>query len=517
MNLSKAMNKTARAEEKDQISKLSEKHPRGLLSALKNRGPVFRLRPRPIMTIVIFSFLAVITPFLFSILHASFFIEHLADSSQQSVLEVVQVTRDGKLLLDQIKGAERAVKQYGLFHGSSFRDLVSSRISDLSHTAQILRTSQIADLAPALERFSSRLEALEKAVLNPRITDRELTSAVKQFDGIYDEANQISGQINKSVDAKMTDLKNLSNESRKFLFGESILVIPLALLLIIFFSILFGRSLRQLEVGITDLGDSKLSQPIKVTGPRDIRELGIKLNWLRLRLQELENEKQKFLRHMSHELKTPVANFQEGTSLLADEIPGPLTKAQREVVSILQTNVQQFKQHITNLLDYNLVKFNQGTHPSKISIPQLIDEISIAHKLAVEARGLKFKSVGPSHKLTSDRSMLKAALDNVISNAINFSPDNGVVDVTWKIKGENVDFLVTDDGPGLKPGEIDKIFAPFFQGEARRRGPLKGSGIGLSVAMECVKSLGGELLAKNELNRGASFSISIPDLEFCRG
>jgi two-component system sensor histidine kinase GlrK len=395
--------------------------------------------------------------------------------------------------------------------------LVSSRITELSNTADGLKTSSVGNPGPAILRFSDGLKAIEATVLKPRVTDKELTSAINQFEGIYDEANHISGEINKSVDAKVTELKELSRESRKFLWGESILVIPIALLLIIFFTVLFGRSLHQLEDGITDLGDNKLSKPIKVSGPRDIRELGIKLNWLRLRLQELENEKHKFLRHMSHELKTPVANFQEGTSLLADEIPGPLTIAQKEVVSILQSNVQQFKQHITNLLDYNLVKFNQGTNPSKINIPQLIDEIAAAHKLALEGRGLKFRKVGPPYKLTADRSMLKAALDNVISNAINFSPDQGAVDVTWKVQGGKVAFQVTDDGPGLKPGETEKIFAPFFQGEARRRGPLKGSGIGLSVAMECVKSLGGEILAGNEIDRGACFNISVPDLELCGG
>jgi two-component system sensor histidine kinase GlrK len=473
----------------------------------------FRLRPRPILTILILSFLVVTTPFVFSILHASYFIEHQADQSQMALIDVVDATRDSKLLIDRIKGAERSVRQFKLFRKENFRELVASRLRELDQAIVDAETNDIGEHGPTIARFRNTLSKIKGAALKQKVTDRELASAIDAFDALYEDANLISTEINAAVDAKVSEFQKMSTESRKFLLGESILVIPITIALILFFTMLFGRPLRQLEASISDLGDNNLTQPIRVSGPRDFRELGVKLNWLRLRLQELENEKQKFLRQMSHELKTPVANFQEGTSLLADEIPGPLTEAQREVVRILETNVQQFKQHISNLLDYNLVKFNKGVCPSRIMVSQLVDEIVNAYKLGMDGRNISVNRRGKEVCITADRSMVKAALDNIISNAINFSPDNGTVDIDWKLEKNELWVKVTDDGPGLKSDEIPKIFAPFFQGAAKRRGPLKGSGIGLSVAKECINSLGGMIEAFNQPDRGACFRMSVPNRE----
>ncbi len=481
------------------------------LALLRRRA--FRLRPRPITSIVIFSFIAVTAPFLISIIHASHFIKDLAQSSEESVFAIVQVTRNGNLLLDQVKGAERALKQYKLFRNTSFHDLAASRLADIRNKVEDLRENNIGNLRPSLDEFSRNLEDIQSVVLQNQVSDQELQRTIDNFESLYDHGEQISQDIRLLVDSRVTTLNERSIESRRRLISEITMAIPIAILLITIFSMLFRRSMRQLEMAVADLGDNNLAKPVRVSGPRDIRELGTKLNWLRLRLQELENEKQKFLRHMSHELKTPVANFQEGSALLAEEIPGPLNPAQKEVVAILQLNVQQFKQHITNLLDYNLVKFNRGTNPSKVGAAQLVDEIVMAHKLMIEGRDLQLHKNGANIKFTSDRSMLKAALDNVISNSINFSPDGGRIDISWEMNGGKISFEVIDDGPGLKPEEINRIFDPFYQGEARRRGPLKGSGIGLSVAKECAISLGGDILARNQANRGACFEIKIPDLE----
>jgi two-component system sensor histidine kinase GlrK len=100
------------------------------------------------------------------------------------------------------------------------------------------------------------------------------------------------------------------------------------------------RPVRHLEQAIIRLGASRFDEAVKVGGPADLRQLGKRLDWLRQRLAELESDRERALRHVSHELKTPLTALKEGISLLREEVPGPLASGQREVVDILQHNVR---------------------------------------------------------------------------------------------------------------------------------------------------------------------------------
>src|SRR5258708_29729668 len=114
-----------------------------------------------------------------------------------------------------------------------------------------------------------------------------------------------------------------------------------------------ARPIRQLAHGIRRVGAGEFDSDIRVGGPADLKYLGGRLEWLRERLIELEQQKRLFLRHVSHELKTPLTALREGSELLADETAGPLSAGQREVVGILRQNSVRLQQLIEDLLDYH--------------------------------------------------------------------------------------------------------------------------------------------------------------------
>src|SRR6185295_16397780 len=117
------------------------------------------------------------------------------------------------------------------------------------------------------------------------------------------------------------------------LFGTAVaLAIALAL------SRYISRPVHELDAAIRQLGSEDFTRPIRVRGPEDLQTLGERLDWLRRRLGELEAEKNRFLRHLSHELKTPLTALREGTELLNDGIGGPLAPPQRQVVAIMRDN-----------------------------------------------------------------------------------------------------------------------------------------------------------------------------------
>ena len=126
----------------------------------------------------------------------------------------------------------------------------------------------------------------------------------------------------------------------------------LALAIALAFTRFIVRPIAELDASIRQLGSADFTRPIKVRGPEDLRYLGEQLDWLRRRLTELEAQKNRFLRNVSHELKTPLTALREGAELLNDGIAGALAPQQQQVVAIMRDNSVKLQRLIEDLLDY---------------------------------------------------------------------------------------------------------------------------------------------------------------------
>ena len=133
--------------------------------------------------------------------------------------------------------------------------------------------------------------------------------------------------------------------------------IVLAALLALAFGVWLTRPLKRLERAIAGLGENRMDHPVDIRGPSDMRSLGRRLEWLRLRLKELDEDKARFLRYTSHELKTPLAALREGVALLEDGVAGPMTADQREIARILGHNTATLQSQIEALLRFNAAAF----------------------------------------------------------------------------------------------------------------------------------------------------------------
>ena len=191
-----------------------------------------------------------------------------------------------------------------------------------------------------------------------------------------------------------------------------------------------ARPFQRLEHAIVDLGENRLSEPINIRGPSDVRRVSQQLEWLRLRLTELDADKARFLRHVSHELKTPLAALREGVALLQDGVTGELNTSQHEVVSILHQNTLALQGQIEALLRFNAAAFEaRQLRRRKTDLLALLHEQVEAQRLQWQARRLSVQVRGEPLSLPVDPDKLGAAIANLLSNAIRFSPDGGTVRV----------------------------------------------------------------------------------------
>ena len=250
--------------------------------------------------------------------------------------------------------------------------------------------------------------------------------------------------------------------------------------------------------------------PFESRGPRDLEELGARLDWLRQRLLELEQQKTSFLRHVSHELKTPLTAIRESSELLLDEVPGPMTPDQSDVARILQENGLRLQHLIENLLSYSsappaVSRVNART----VDLAALIRQVVSNQEIAGRAKDLRLELTLTPVTLQGDEEKLRSVMDNLISNAIKYSPRDGTISLSLREEGEHAVIEVMDEGPGIAPAERERVFEPFYQGSARYVSHVKGTGLGLALSRDYVLAHDGTINIADS-HHGARFRVRLP-------
>jgi two-component system sensor histidine kinase GlrK len=230
-----------------------------------------------------------------------------------------------------------------------------------------------------------------------------------------------------------------------------------------------------------------------------------------VRLLELAQERNRFLRHMSHELKTPLANIREGTELLMDGAVGELDSAQREVTTILRDNGIKLQQLIENLLSFSAWQARHaGLEISEFRLRPMVKSVLETHQLTLLAQRVHLDLKVQDIELRADRAKLKLILDNLLSNALKYSPRGGTIYIHAKADDDVLVLDVGDTGPGISIDERSAIFQAFSSGSAPTAGHLKGTGIGLSVVNEFVQAHGGSIEIVDGVVPGAHFRVRLP-------
>jgi two-component system sensor histidine kinase GlrK len=203
--------------------------------------------------------------------------------------------------------------------------------------------------------------------------------------------------------------------------------------------------------------------------------------------------------------------LKEGISLLREEVPGPLAAGQREVVDILQHNVRGLQEQIESLLTLNAAAFEaRRLQLAPVKPRKLLGAVVQRRDLHSQSRQLKVVVEASDELAMLDAEKMTVVLDNLLSNAIDFSPDSGEIclkavhdEGLWR-------FECIDQGPGIAEEDRQRIFDPFVQGQRLAPAPRQGSGVGLSIVRELVRAMGGAVYLIPQAS-GAHFCVEIPD------
>ena len=470
-------------------------------------------RPRSLNGLILLGFGLVALPLLVAVVWALFNLDRLAAQSEQLVTTGVDAAESSRRLIEALSELERSSRQHDILGTEESLALLQEDLRSINQRFEYIRPlAQSAFVEPQLDRIRSDVRRVAFALAQPDVSDADSAAALGTFPDLRRQTGLLTATITDYVDSELLALQESMRDAQRISAWQVAALVPGTLFLVLIFTLLVAKPIRQIDSAIHQLGESGFAQPIEVKGPTDLERLGRQLEWLRVRLLELAQEKNKFLRQMSHELKTPLANIREGTELLLDGTVGELDKPQREVTDILRLNGLKLQQLIENLLSFSAWQAkSEILSLSDFPIRALVISVAKEQRLALKAADIQLRLEVEDVIVNADREKMRTVLDNLLSNAVKFTPPGGLVTIRARQTAKGFELEFADTGPGIPLEEQPRIFEAFFQGRREQGGFVAGTGIGLSVVMECVQAHDGQVEIVNSGEfPGAHFRISIP-------
>jgi len=451
--------------------------------------------PRSFTILVIVAMGVLIVPLASGLINAVHVLQGVVDTQRQFTRSSLAVTRDVRQIVESVSQLQRAAGQYHLLKDAELGPALRQSFDEL-HAQLAQLDTLLADprSRTALATLQARSQALYRQVRPGEFLASEQFQALgPAFDSLHDVARTLLVQADTAVQRELQTLEGTVQATRRRLILLALALIPLTLLLAAVFSWMINRPIKQLKSSIQQLGLADLRPLPAISGPQDIVELGREIDWLRQRLQALEEQKLRFLRHVSHELKTPLASLREGVALLKDELAGSLNLRQRSIVGIMDSGSRDLQKRIEDLIRYSSMV--RGAAPAPATPHALSDTLNTVlarQKLALDARRIEVVTAFAAPVLHTERGQLETILDNLLSNAVKFSPEGGRILVKSVAVEGSVEVWVCDQGDGIPEDERARVFEPFFQGARQPASTVRGSGLGLSIVRESLRAVGGD-------------------------
>lgn len=467
--------------------------------------------PRSFLKLLFAGFALIALPLIFALINTAISVDQLANRSQRAVYQAVQATQSSRRLAELLTAMERSARQMIILGDRALLDSYGlNRKQFLSTAEEFAALPFDNEQMDALEEIVRGESVIFAILSNAAATPADLQKVVAGFVRLADRAQIITVRSNELINREVEAMRATAAQAQRITLWQLLALVPVVVFLVVGFAILIARPIRQLDSAIRRLGSGEFKMPVEVSGPEDLQFLGERLEWMRLRLVELEQQKNRLLRQVSHELKTPLTALREGAELLSDEVVGKLSPEQREIAEILRHNSIELQKLIEDLLSYGASQFHKVALELKpLNIRQIINRVVDDQKLAIRAKDLRLEIEADDVTVVADFEKLRVVLDNLMSNAIKFSPGGGVIEISARCAGMWLELSVADSGPGIAPDDVPHIFDPFYQGRNNAVGLVKGTGIGLSVVKEYVAAHGGsvEIVARD---RGALLRVKLP-------
>ena len=230
--------------------------------------------------------------------------------------------------------------------------------------------------------------------------------------------------------------------------------------------------------------------------------------------KEVERLKSDFVAKVSHEIRTPLIAMEKSLSLILSKTTGPLSEEQDKFLAITDRNLKRLSALINDLLDLSKLEAGKvALVREPVVIEKVIEEPILVFRNWAETKSIKIdkKIQEGLPQANIDANKIIQVINNLLGNAIKFTPDNGTITVEAVLRGDKeIEISVTDTGIGISEEELPKVFHKFYQVSGNLQTEIRGTGIGLAIAKEIVELHGGRIWVESQVGKGTRFIFTLP-------
>jgi two-component system phosphate regulon sensor histidine kinase PhoR len=230
-------------------------------------------------------------------------------------------------------------------------------------------------------------------------------------------------------------------------------------------------------------------------------------------LRRLESLRRDFVANASHELRTPIAAVRSATETLRG---GALDEPEAAIrfVDIIERNAQRLQSLLEDMLELSKLESNEfKLKRERVELASVVPIVLALFRERAEKKGVRLAAELPREPMAivGDARALEHVLSNLVDNAIKYCPQGARIVVRAVAAGDRVKLVVVDDGPGIAPEHLPRVFERFYRVDAGRSRELGGTGLGLSIVKHMVEAMRGRVAVESEIGRGATFTVSLPN------
>jgi signal transduction histidine kinase len=401
-----------------------------------------------------------------------------------------------------------------------------------------------ADEAAAFDVLSRRWQRLHADLtpwLDPKPTRSadEVTAAQDGFKAGFDELKALLTALQAATrnasSAGVESSRSAYVQARSLATSLTFLAVLLSALIILMTVRSIHEPLKRLDTATHAVAHGNFEVRLDDSSGDEFARLASSFNAMVGRLSELDGMKRDFVAHVSHELRNPLVAMQETNQLMIDELAGPLTEKQRRMLQLNIDSGRRLSAMISNLLDLSSLEAGVMTYEFKqVDLTELVRSVATQFEGRMVERRVQLRldpSIGQPVRAPGDRDRLLQVLENLLDNALKFSPQGGRIEVSLHVlaklpkplppylagrlvnEGRGRPFVllsVADGGPGVPDEQKEPIFRKFHQvgRGARTRG--SGVGLGLAICSEIVSAHDGAIWVADRRGGGSIFSVLLP-------
>ena len=227
--------------------------------------------------------------------------------------------------------------------------------------------------------------------------------------------------------------------------------------------------------------------------------------------KEADRARDDFLQHIAHELRTPLTNIRAYSETLADDLVDDV-ELQKECFNVINSETQRLSRLIEQILSVSQLEVGSALiHMDEFRLDKLLRDATQEVQAEADRKNIDLLLKLPTKvpRVRADHDQIASVLNNLLGNAIKYTPPGGQVELTCEAKGDQVELTVSDTGIGIEPAEQDRIFEKFYRVENEYVAGQCGTGLGLGIAREIVRLHGSDIAVQSVPGQGSQFRLTL--------